>query len=538
MISGKYLLLLSLVLTAAASTITDWPCYSVLIPVPVLGSALAALLLEWGSLAYYLSMAVGLYYASVSVGGLVTLPILAISLLLSHTHQSVSGSAHAESYFGPSTRAALAPLPFFLIASVANLRLIFSAGILSAAVLIAFLLTYHRLSYSVVEGIEYPSRVALGEEMLIKIRVRIRDGFADVEVGGVRQLYRVMDHSEVVISYRPSWVGKVSLPVRVTAMDKHQIARRTVHRATVTVIVYPNYTAVIRRYGRLLEAVPGEALEPVKITVRPLGSGGIRGSGSTSVNEIIMNLPEFLRRVAIGIIEGIRKGGAEGVSGGSSPSLIGEYYGVREYVSGDSPKVIHWKKSVALKRIVVKEFVSGNFPLGGAPRRMRYVPAIVADLTSTNLKELDLLITKLINTVAVVARAHPRARVPLIIALGPLIFSIEGPALNVLKELAEAVTKALPRTIIEYDSIGDYVDPEDVTRLIKMGGCCSLVRAVAAASRSYAEAVAASLLSLGLLPPKRVGIMYGRASSTRNAFLVIVLRNSGYSVTNLGPSIN
>ena len=74
-------------------------------------------------------------------------------------------------------------------------------------------------------------------------------------------------------------------------------------------------------------------------------------------------------------------------------SHTGEYIGVREYMSGDSPKIIHWKKSLRredLEDVYVRLYAREIEKGGGRGSRVLYV-----DLTSTNQRELDLLVSTL-----------------------------------------------------------------------------------------------------------------------------------------------
>jgi hypothetical protein len=45
---------------------------------------------------------------------------------------------------------------------------------------------------------------------------------------------------------------------------------------------------------------------------------------------------------------------------------IGEYVSARLYVPGDDPRTIHWKKSLKLQELVVKEYAEETGPSRGA----------------------------------------------------------------------------------------------------------------------------------------------------------------------------
>ncbi|MFN3268656.1 MAG: DUF58 domain-containing protein, partial [Zestosphaera sp.] len=77
---------------------------------------------------------------------------------------------------------------------------------------------------------------------------------------------------------------------------------------------------------------------------------------------------------------------------------VGEYLGVREYTPGDSPRMIHWKKSsrrTDIMDLVVKVYSASDVEKHAHPSRS----IVIADLTSTNVAELDLLLQTLYSYV-------------------------------------------------------------------------------------------------------------------------------------------
>ncbi len=99
------------------------------------------------------------------------------------------------------------------------------------------------------------------------------------------------------------------------------------------------------------------------------------------------------------IYEGIRKAlrgvlGEIGATGRGLVSLgqlvvkrLAEFYAAREYVPGDPPSLIYWKKSLKHHKLIVKELRGA----GGAEI------VIIADIASSSIDELDDLIYKLLS---------------------------------------------------------------------------------------------------------------------------------------------
>lgn len=70
-------------------------------------------------------------------------------------------------------------------------------------------------------------------------------------------------------------------------------------------------------------------------------------------------------------------------------SIYGDYSGAREYLPGDRPKDIHWKKSITKQELIVKVYEPGSGGGGGGERLL-----IIADWVARNPEELDDLIKR------------------------------------------------------------------------------------------------------------------------------------------------
>ncbi|MCX8205587.1 MAG: DUF58 domain-containing protein, partial [Candidatus Nezhaarchaeota archaeon] len=139
---------------------------------------------------------------------------------------------------------------------------------------------------------------------------------------------------------------------------------------------------------------------------------------------------------------------------GALKSLTGEYLGVREYQPGDSPRSIHWKKSLrteGVENFVVKVF--GSEEIEEAARGGEV--AILADLAAPNPVELDTLLQAVYGTVltAVERGGGAFSQVYLYIELpNDKLYFISGKAIDVLYGLNAVLLSEKVETCHNYES--------------------------------------------------------------------------------------
>lgn len=142
---------------------------------------------------------------------------------------------------------------------------------------------------------------------------------------------------------------------------------------------------------------------------------------------------------------------------------LGEYVGVREYIPGDSLKLIHWKKSLRredVANLAVK--VYGASDLEEYAKKTRYV--VIADLSATNPIELDLLLQSLYSYILNTVSEHPNriTRTEFFIYIltprGDAYF-IQGKPIDVLLALNNLVVDEKISALFEYDSWERFSTP-------------------------------------------------------------------------------
>jgi len=208
----------------------------------------------------------------------------------------------------------------------------------------------------------------------------------------------------------------------------------------------------------------------------------------------------------------------------AAKSHTGEYIGVREYMLGDSPKIIHWKKSLRREdlenvyvRLYAREIKEGG---GGRGSRVLYV-----DLTSTNQRELDLLVSTLYSELLrSLSRQSPLINTHLFLKLpeGDTYY-INGKLVDVIATLNTIIQKHGLQSLYNYQSWRRR-------RLIMLGEARGIIGDL---ESYYKELGLAISVSLG----EKVGegssivLIHSNALAYKYSIISRVLQDSGFIVS-------
>ena len=214
-----------------------------------------------------------------------------------------------------------------------------------------------------------------------------------------------------------------------------------------------------------------------------------------------------------------------GYAGGAKRRGRGVYEGVRLYVPGDSPRDIHWKKSVSLGRLVVKVYSSGG---GGEGSRGEGVAVVIADLQAPTPEELDELSFKLLALLARSAYRDPEREALLVLTLpNGVRGALHGPAMSILAGVVHLFRRGAVFLDHRYDSMGVPLGPRDAEALDSPGAPKPL-RVIASVNRVFAEEVLRTVEGSGIPPPSPYTVISGRATALRYAFVRALLDAAGY----------
>ncbi|MEM2752258.1 MAG: DUF58 domain-containing protein [Sulfolobales archaeon] len=288
--------------------------------------------------------------------------------------------------------------------------------------------------------------------------------------------------------------------------------------------------AIIRRYSTYISA-------PVVLEASPLGAGfggGVgRGVGGLGTSSTGTSTPLPTQHSAFRVeLKWKVPAKLAGMLSGALKSLTGDYLGVREYQPGDSPRSIHWKKSVrdeGLESIAVKVFGSEEMERASGGRST----VVIADLTAPNALELDGLLQAVYGSIlmsfersgGVFTQTYLYLKTP----SGKLYF-LKGKAVDVLYGLNVLVVSEKIEALYNYESWPRLRPP--VTEQ-PHGALKDLEDYFSA----YGDQLARDLEEKGVRKSALVQLVFSKATAFKYYYVSRSLKRAGYSVSTPGTSI-
>jgi len=208
---------------------------------------------------------------------------------------------------------------------------------------------------------------------------------------------------------------------------------------------------------------------------------------------------------------------------------IGEYLGVREYTPGDSLKLIHWKKSARRSDIVdlaVKVYSVSDVDRHAHPARS----IVIADLTATNVVELDLLLQTLyshiLSNVETSVKTPSEFYIYLITPRGETYF-LKGKAVDVLLGLNTIISEEKLMALYDYTSWPRLNPP--ITHALEEGALSKLIDYF----DSYGTAIVRDLKSYGI-ERGAIVLIHSKALSFKYYVISSVFTKYGFAVATPG----
>lgn len=451
-------------------------------------------------------------------------PASLVAAVLPHTYiREVGGRARGTP---TSARLSLVPL-LFAPAYVVRPSSLVAALAYSASLLAAVASAYLKLSKSNVRVVRREFSAYLGEAVLVPVDVEVvEETYFRVLADGSEVLKGVLaaGSSQLLVKLRPEVAGVRRYSLQLVLVDRRGLSKVSYGPYPVVVRVVPRSSVVIRRAREVLSAYTSRVAPAVYVgklsrvggATAGGGPGGVGGAaglgpgrlgGSLGIAEPSVTAVRFRLRweVATRVIEALA----------GSRALRGDYAGVREYVPGDHPKDVHWKKSVSLGELVVKVYESGAGEAGGSPT------VVVADWDASNPVELDQLI-QVTYSALVVGRG--RRYLYLVLPSGK-VYYVAGEAPEVLKALDLVLLSEGVEARFNYESPPRAGLREVVGELGRAGGKLALVDAY---YRALAKALADDVEGRGIPRGSTYVLVHPKAYSLRYAYLALELEARGY----------
>jgi len=474
----------------------------------------------------FISLAIAMSLVATMFSPLYIFLYLVILLITS----SITRQSYGQSFLGSSSIS-------LLILQLINSLLVFIhlpmiIGITTASL---FILTIAMGSYVAflrqvtVESIDLPKEGYINVPINLTFAVRSRAPVKWIGRNEDVEIEKLVENNDIInINYIPKHSGLNRISFNLAVTDLWGFSWRDMGSRTFEINILPQVFKMLARAEALLSGQgAGELLARISMTVLMRSeelTGAISEISGKELARIAWEsvdgegkIHELIRQVIQEYLEGV----------GGMKSRRGEYIGVREYVPSDSPRNIHWKKSLSIQRLVSKEFVLPNEEeVGGSSGRGGNIIYII-NLDCTKNIELDALLTRMLNILITSSIRDSEMPFNIVLVSGKSIIILKGPVLGVLNLLYNTLKKNPLKLKYNYDSINRHLDPLEIKFLTEKSNI-GLINALAASLTNSSKTVVKALLKEDLKPPMQFTVLHCKAMSSWASFLVYSLVNAGY----------
>ncbi len=425
-------------------------------------------------------------------------------------------------FFGPLARSIITISSIYL--PVIFLRPIVS---LYYIVMYVYIITLVTVNYSRLRNISYkvvyaPKTIALtGKSSIVILIESTVNAFIHVVSGGeviADQIVQGVVRLEIPLHARR--LGVMPYRFRIYAVDPEGFTSRLVGVIEGEVNVAPYTKIAIEKIRTVLKEILVEAGFPMEIKVYTIKGvfGGGYGEGESEISE--KSLEEgYLGKIVARILAKER-----GSLLGARKYRRGEYMGAREFSSGDSPRDIHWKKTISKLKLYVKEY-SGHSGGGGGNRIL-----VITDLLSSNSRELDTITYTTLSFIVGMLARNVNAELSLVvIAPSNEILYVRGSPLQILAFFTRVYEEGLVKLFYEYESFGREYGPDDIYKLLTFKDKSLIIETIRQYSIMFSKKLLRMFSEKKLLPPLLFTIIHGNPSALHNSVLKELLVMNGYT---------
>jgi len=488
-------------------------------------------------------LAVGIFYASLSVPGFILFTPLAFTSPFVWKSRKPSISKLEASRLAPSTWKLLKYAAGFSVIALVSIGVLAAVAILILAALTYSVIYYLKLSNISVKIGRKPRKIPLGEggNLILNVNSKQEVYILVIRDDGRKEASLISGPATIAAPLPADHAGVHSSTFTVIIMDKWGFAKRVAGHYYVNYFVMPLTSAtlktfregifsrkdIIRFIGEVEIALSSLESEPspFKAEIR-----GARRAKEALQEEIAQGIKAPALKLAIKFLKSVEAQMKLQTSLQRSPrrSRIGEYIGARDYAPGDAFKNIHWKKTISRGSIVIKEYSSSD-AIPRPSRASKLQPIIIADLFAVSHIELDRILFTLLGVLAAALKKSPSTELALIIVVGKKALSVKGRSIDILYHFYKALEKSMPKIIYPYKASIKPADLRQIDHMIKSKKKPKPHSVILAANKKFASKLVQILIQNNLTPPKPYTVVYSGALSFRYNLLRRELEEIGYT---------
>lgn len=443
--------------------------------------------------------------------------------------------------FGPSAFYVFRYLLISSLLTFVNIRVLIPIALSSYVIVVYALYGYIKLSKTFVEISLVNDTVTWGEKAYAILDLNTPlESYVVLEVGVNRSIYTVKGKARINVELPSDHVGRYSVEIQIYAMDSLCFSNRFIGRYLIEYKVVPLTHRVLEVVGGYLREISDILSFPptIEITVAQLSEGSPVATESRG-REAVKTLAEYIRRAKqrmyfeviieefLKVLEEItEKIGEEGY--GYRKTRYGEYIGSRPYVPGDSPKSIHWKKSISKGMLVVKEYSSSVIEESLLNREGEGIePLLIVDLYAPNVRELDRLVYVFLRSYLKLFKQKPTSKVFLIIVLGDIVVSLRGRSADILHQLYKVFVKTPIKTVFGYTPLYEPQE-NNIIELLKSSRKPKPLAIFIRSNEKFADNLAKIILGNDFIPPKPFTLIYSSSLNFRYTIVKHMLNRYGF----------
>ncbi|MEM0241655.1 MAG: DUF58 domain-containing protein [Fervidicoccaceae archaeon] len=292
--------------------------------------------------------------------------------------------------------------------------------------IVSVFIEYVELSIFNVELVNAPFSIYLGDTGKIEMNIRGR-GEAKAYLYLNNKLVRsldILDSAKVDLAFRPEHAGLQRYVVGIKLRGKRGLATLVFRPVNATIRIIPKRSLIGKKARAILEKYINEIGAPYILFTSFRELNISRKGGSWTFN---WSFPHSVFDVYEKLV---------------GKSFRGDYAGVREYIPGDSPRNIHWKKSASMGELIIKEYAST--PIS----ELNHATVVIADWTAPNQVELDMIIEATYSAIL----SDKSSKVLFLKVPRTGFYLVKGRSIEVLAALESIIKAEKVEALFDYES--------------------------------------------------------------------------------------